>query len=367
MKLSAKEWKPFMFTDVFIIRKGFYNKHPLFSESDPVPFIGATEANNGITGMTTWEKIEESSKIGYGPNEPMSSKKFPGKCICVTNNGSVGFAYYQATDFTCSHDVNPLYLKDRELNRPLAMFLISCIEKQRVCFEYARKWRPKRMVNSRIMLPVNEAGLPDYTFMESYMKDVENRILDRASNYSHLITDKSVKIREKKWDVFYLSEQSGGIFKISATKSGIDRNKVLVSNESYPYITRSEYNNGWSGFVSKQEVGAEDSGNVITLGLDTQTAFYQPIPFYTGQNIQVVSHDKLNRYVALFLIPLILFQMKSKFNWGGYGATLGRLHKMKIKLPVTDSGEPDFQFMENYMKNIEAQKIKAYLDYKQSE
>ena len=57
------------------------------------------------------------------------------------------------------------------------MFLISCIEKQRVCFTYARKWRPKRMVKSRLMLPVNADGRPDWDFMEQYMRNVESNEL----------------------------------------------------------------------------------------------------------------------------------------------------------------------------------------------
>ena len=40
-------------------------------------------------------------------------------------------------------------------------------------------------------------------------------------------------------------------------------------------------------FVGNQsERYCMDNGNVITIGLDTQTVFYQPTSFYTGQNIQ---------------------------------------------------------------------------------
>ena len=99
---------------------------------------------------------------------------FPGNAICVTNNGSVGYAYYQQHEFTCTHDVNSLYLKSRILNKYIAMFLIRCIEQQRVCFAYARKWRPKRMVKSRLLLPIDETGNPDWTYMENYMRNVES-------------------------------------------------------------------------------------------------------------------------------------------------------------------------------------------------
>lgn len=40
-------------------------------------------------------------------------------------------------------------------------------------------------------------------------------------------------------------------------------------------------------FVTEQPLHYKvDEGNVITIGLDTQTVFYQPASFYTGQNIQ---------------------------------------------------------------------------------
>lgn len=95
-----------------------------------------------------------------------------------------------------------------------------------------------------------------------------------------------------------------------------------------------------------------DEGNVITIGLDTQTVFYQPSSFYTGQNIQVIRHKELDRYNAQFLIVAIK-KLVNKFSWGSYGATLTRLRKSKIYLPVNSSGNIDFQFMSSFMKQIE--------------
>ena len=174
MKLiEHNNWKEFLFTEIFDIQKGFYNKKPPCFEEGNIPFIGASDSNNGITGFTDYGTIKANSKIGYGKNEPIEKKIFKGNAICVTNNGSVGYAYYQVSDFTCTHDVNPLYLKDRCLNRYLAMFLISCIEKQRVCFTYARKWRPKRMVKSQLLLPTCADGSPNWDYMEQYTRSME--------------------------------------------------------------------------------------------------------------------------------------------------------------------------------------------------
>lgn len=177
------EWKEFDFVEIFEIKKGFYNKKPPHRQTGTVPFIGATDSNNGITSFTTIEDIKSHSKTGAMPNEPFEKKYFKGNCICVTNNGSVGNAYYQDTAFTCTHDVNPLYLKNRILTHHLAMYIIACIEKQKICFEYARKWRPCRMVKSRLMLPVASDGHPDYEYMEQYMRNQEQAIINRYLNY----------------------------------------------------------------------------------------------------------------------------------------------------------------------------------------
>ena len=52
-----------------------------------------------------------------------------------------------------------------------------------------------------------------------------------------------------------------------------------------------------------------------------------------------------------------------KFNWGGNGATLGRLSRTKALLPVTSTGQIDYDFMEEYIKEVEEHKLEEYLDF----
>lgn len=153
------------------------------------------------------------------------------------------------------------------------------------------------------------------------------------------------------------------IFKIYSTKSGIDKNKLNDKTGTIPYVTRSDKNNGIDFFIGLQvEKYNQDNGNVITIGLDTQTVFYQSHSFYTGQNIQILSNNNLNYFTSQFLIPLIKIQME-KFNWGGNGATLTRLKRSKIILPTNSKGEIDYTFMEKYMRYKEQEKIAKFQSY----
>jgi len=169
-KLNCQNWKWFRYDEIFDIKKGFYNKKPEEGGKGTIPFIGATESNNGITSLHTIEEIEAASKTGTYPNQDLSEKLFQGNCITVSNNGSIGFAFYQEEVFTCSHDINPLYLKDYTLNKYIAIFLCSLIELEKYRWAYGRKWRPKRMPSSLIKLPIDSKGCPDWKFMENYIK-----------------------------------------------------------------------------------------------------------------------------------------------------------------------------------------------------
>ncbi|WP_300558435.1 restriction endonuclease subunit S [Companilactobacillus sp.] len=155
-----------------------------------------------------------------------------------------------------------------------------------------------------------------------------------------------ISLSDKNWSMFSLGDKS--IFDLHSTVNGIDKNKLNLSGENiYPYVTRTDNNNGIANFIPVQNKDV-NPGNTISIGLDTQTVFYQPSPYYTGQNIQVLNYKHVNLKTANFLIPLIQKQLEN-LNWGGNGATLTRLKAKKIMLPVDNNNQPDWQFMENYI------------------
>lgn len=157
----------------------------------------------------------------------------------------------------------------------------------------------------------------------------------------------------------------GAPLHIETTNSSIDGIRLIDDGErSVPYITRSDANNGFARFVSTKnyEFGSDDGG-CITVGLDTQTAFYQPHKFVTGQNVQVITGENISEDVAQFLVPILRQQMTAKFNWGGNGATLGRMKRLSVMLPVTDSGEPDYEYMAEYTQQKRDTMLAKYRDY----
>lgn len=363
VKLDNIKWGEFLFKDIFIIKNGFYNKKPNSSNKGTIPFIGATANNNGVTEFYTYEEIESSSKIGYGKNEPIEQKLFNGNCIVVTNNGSVGYAYYQKHKFSCSHDVNPLYLKNYELTENLAKFLIATIEKQRVCFEYARKWRPMRMKKSKILLPITTQNTPHYAFMEQYIKQLQaDKVQQHKAYFKEQLNEfkKSkppLPLNEKEWKEFDLKE-------IFLFEKGNQNNMTSLLSGNFPLVSAKKEDNGYKGFVTPNNK-KQFLGNCLTLNNDGDggagISYFQPYNFLLDSHVTALyPKAQLSKNILLFISRCITNQRK-KFGHG-YSINNSRLKAFKFMLPYNIHNEqPDYEYMENYIKYLQFKKLKNYL------
>lgn len=353
LSLENKEWNEFHIEDIGEIFSGkdIYDSERVKGLN---PYVSATSKNNGV---------------GYFVNN--SNHTFEKKCLSVNRNGSVGYSFYHPYKALFSNDCRKLKLKYNSDN--VGFFISNQITKQREKYNYGYKMGTERLKRQIVLLPTNEEKTPDYKYMEKYTKLLINKKLEDYKKYcKRILKDIELKeilsIENKEWEEFFIGGENG-LFNITSTLSGIDKNKLIFSdNGQIPYITRTDINNGINLFIPDNQLSKykKNDGNVITIGLDTQTVFYQAHSFFTGQNIQVMKHNLLNKYNALFLIPLIKIQME-KFNWGGNGATLGRLARTKIMLPINKKNEPDFEYMEQYMKNMTYKKINQYLNYLQKQ
>ena len=167
--LNTKKWREFKLSDVFTLKGGFFNKKPEHSADGKIPFLASTESNNGVTELYSLEDIKSWNKTGE-PDNTLDKKIFEGNCIAVTVNGSVCNAFYQFSEFTCSHDITVLYTKNHKLNIYEAMFLCSIISNEKYRWSYGRKPHDVRKFGlSIIKLPVIDNKI-DWKYMEEYIK-----------------------------------------------------------------------------------------------------------------------------------------------------------------------------------------------------
>jgi type I restriction enzyme M protein len=155
--------------------------------------------------------------------------------------------------------------------------------------------------------------------------------------------NKKFNLNIAEWKEFKLNE----LFTIKGTKTTPKEELEFYGKGKYPYVTTQATNNGVAGFYNYYT----EVGNVITV--DSAVigyAAYQALPFSASDHVEkLIPKFKLNPYIAMFLVT-ILNKEQYRFNYGRK-CSQSRLKKLTIKLPVKEN-EPDWEFMENYIKSL---------------
>lgn len=160
------------------------------------------------------------------------------------------------------------------------------------------------------------------------------------------------ELQNKKWGVFQLGED----FIISGAK--ITNEKKLMEGNDIPRITTSKFDNGYEDFYSKilsnGKMAKLNAGQVVTIETASKgTTFYQPSDFISNPHLITIKFKEreMNQYTGLFLSACISSAIDRKYFYG-YKFSLFRILKEKIILPITKNGEIDYDYMEQYCKNL---------------
>ena len=185
----------------------------------------------------------------------------------------------------------------------------------------------------------NTVNLASFLFKNGKSEMAEFLLKNKNSN-------KKMSLDIKKWKWFNL----GNLFTF---EKGERLTKLDRISGDIPLITASENNNGIAGFISLENFENKKKifENKITIDMFFNV-FYHDYKYFSDDNIHTLIPIKfeLNKYNALFLVT-VLSKLKYKYAYGRQ-VRLMRLPFEKIKLPVDKKGNPDWQFMENYIKSL---------------
>ena len=149
----------------------------------------------------------------------------------------------------------------------------------------------------------------------------------------------------------------GDLFVISNSK-GVNANQVKFGG-SYPYVTRTEKDNGIAGYIYADNLDKINPANTISFGQDTWTLFYQSEPYFTGNRVKILKlkdeNFKLTEEVALYLITAMK-KVLVGLTWGTSKNEVN-FENRTICLPVTSSGEIDWQYMQERIAELEQERI----------
>lgn len=334
MEISNIKWSEFDFNNVFHFKRG-RRLVRLEQVDGDIAYISSTKNNNGIDNYIT----------------PPAFMRIYSNALTLNNSGSVGYCFYHPYNFVCSDHCTVIKIKDSSviLNSYIALFLKPIIESIKVKYNFAREISNYRLDKEKINLPVNDKGTPDWLYMESFLREISNKIVFnkkiRKSNESNDITT-------SLWTEFSLSY----LFEIEKGERLVE---IERKSGEVPLLTATSFNNGIASFIDNESF-IEDKKlfeNKITVDMFCNV-FFHNYKYFSDDNVHTFILRKkfeteINKYNGLFLVTSIK-QLAYKYGFGRQ-VRLKRLENEFIKLPsklIGNEEVPDFEFMENYIKSL---------------
>ena len=297
-------------SDYFTAHYGEYKKPFGELNKGETSFISSCDSENGVVGFFDLKPMEKN-------------------VITVARTGSVGSSFYHPYKCVVNSDCIVL-VPIKSLSREQMLHFVVLLRANQYRYSYARKVTPTRVLETKI---------PKLGAVFSPVFNLEKKIKELSQPFS----SQKHSLADRKWQWFTLQE----LFEF---KKGKRLTKENMIEGKTPFIGSTELENGVTAHISELPI---HRGNTISITYNGSVgeAFYQFKDFWASDDVNVLyPRFELNTHRALFLTTIIR-QEKYRFNYGRKWH-LERMRQSKIKLPVDSDSQPDWQFMEDYIKSL---------------
>lgn len=185
-----------------------------------------------------------------------------------------------------------------------------------------------------------------------------------------------MRLNTNEWKPFYLKN----LYDIKMG-NGFDKNKMSEEAPSVNLVSRVSYNNGVDIKVDRIEGVDPYPQGVLTVALGgcyLGSCFVQEEPFYTGQNVAVMTPlcEQMSHPVNLFISTLVRYESKIKYYAFGRELNTHIRTDFTVSLPVKrdengnilvseervfseDGYIPDWEYMEAYIRALKHKPLKT--------
>lgn len=354
MNLNVDDWKSFQVGRLFTMLNGKGITQDEISDNEgELIAVQSGEENNGVMG-----------KIDLNYCKQMNYTYTEKPCLTVARSGSAGFVSFQINGCVVGDSAKILLLPDDVASAETYTFLQTVLTANRFKYTYGRKVTESKYLNDWLDLPIlrnndgkpfidencrfsDEGFVPDWQFMKKYIKSLHHKPMTTKRKKSQVLD-----LNRQSWKEYRFGDLISDIYKAKAINKD-DLTVATDSENSIRYITRTGDNNGCELLADIREIDNNliEKANAISIGDTTATCFYQNEDFITGDHMVVVRADSwLNKYTALYVLT-ILNNEQYKYSYGR-AFLMDRIKDTLVKLPADVNGNPDWQFMENYIKAL---------------
>lgn len=338
-KIDTSEWKEFLVGDLFEAYLSKDDIQPKNFVKGKIPLVSSGKENNGIIAFVEDEK----------------ARLWEENTLTIDMFGKV--FYQESPYFAVSHGRVNILLPKISMTKGCLQFIGCAIEKvasQKYAFN--EMCTGTKVLKNNIKPPATPDGAPDWIYMESYMANLEAKVAESLTLLQAAKDEEKKKVDTREWEEFHLYD----IFSISMGNK-FDRSKMCEVDEGINFVGRSALANGVACAVTSVKdkkgntVQPYPAGDItIALGGSIGAAFVQDREFYTSQNVCVLYTDdhSITERAKWFVSASITA------SCGNYEAFTDELNRhirtdFIIRLPVDKTGQPDWAYMEEYMRKVE--------------
>lgn len=274
--------------------------------------------------------------------------------------------FFQEKPFIGYAHVQGMYPLGFELDERIALFLISSMRKAvGDMFDYANKFNRAIVREIKVLLPVTDGGTPDWDYMTDWIKELEaDRIKELEADllasglddYELTEADKQVLAEEVQWKEFKADE----LFRVTSAHRVLS--KLQLSDDGlYPAYSSDTKNNGIIGYCKEPEFIVDETHPCyVVFGDHTRTMNIAKKSFSVLDNVKVLVPPINNDKVLLFLITVWKKCIPNK----GYARHWTEAKKCMLRLPVGNDNQPDWGYMERYIRVMEKSVIADVVKWK---
>jgi hypothetical protein len=347
-------YKKFRIGDLFDIyptkNYGLINSK-LFATHGKVPVIVNSSRDNGVGGF-----------VGLEPTEK-------GNIITFSDTTTADSIFYQPDDFIGYSHVQGVYPKqpDKWTKEALLYFAVGFRKVTAGRFDYATKFNRKIAIELKISLPVLSSGEIDFTHMIDRIRDLEAARIRDLEAYLNAagLTDYTITADEQEaidrlnngkveWCIYNVEELFGKSTRGKRLKD-LDR----ISGD-LPFVTAGEANEGISAFIGNSvDVFSKNTSTIDMFG----SAKYRNYDYGADDHVAVVHTETIPKHAAIFVTSALnkaAHAGQFDYSRNFYAKDADRLY---ISLPTLNEN-PDFDFMELFIRAVQKLTIKKVFDWK---
>lgn len=333
-KIDTSEWKEFRVGDLFDIHptKAYKCTNAELLDGGGTNVVVNSAYDNGIGGTSTFSPTEN------------------GNMITFSDTVNANTIFYQESPFVGYPHVQGLYPVGKYQNawtRGSLQYFVTVFRERALAvgFDYGNKFRRDIAANLFVKLPSTTNGAPDWAYMESYMANLETKVAESLTLLQAAKDAEKKKVDTREWGEFRVGE-------LFDAERGKVKNIQPLTPGATPIIAAGAYNQGIAGMY-EIDSAYKNRITVSCNGAGCGSTFYHPYEFnVNGDAITLIEKKCMPDRAKQFVACILNATFTRKFSYEEKCSPQKALAEV-MRLPIDKTGQPDWAYMEEYMRKVE--------------